>query len=166
MASPEDFHDELQETLNVLRIEWKISNFFSLTEEQGYFYQSSVFSFAGSSWNLMIFPGGDYTIQDEPTDYISVYLEANSLVEPPVTLTYTFGVKKANGTLKNIVEKKRSFTQNFAASGHQKFLRRSELLRHQRELVPSGDLIITCTMKQDGVKILDNTFPRMKLAGK
>lgn len=159
------FKDELYESSGELGIEWKVADFFFLSEEAGCYYQSPPFTFAKSTWNLQLFPGGD-NIQSDPTPYISVYLRGSNFMEPPNTVNFTLGMKKADGAVEKIVDnKKHNFDEKNSAAGQQKFYQRSEILRRKAELTPKGGFILTCTVKHGTMKTLEVATQQMKLVG-
>lgn len=159
------FKDELYESSGELGIEWKVADFFSLSEEAGCYYQSPPFTFAKSTWNLQLFPGGD-NIQNDSNSYISVYLRGSNFMELPNTVTFMLGMKKADGIVEKIVDnKKHSFDEKSSVAGQQKFYQRSEILRRKAELAPTGDFILTCTVKHNTTKTLEVATQQMKLVG-
>lgn len=136
MATFGKVHDLTKE----FNFEWKIDNFFSLSEESGKPYNSPLFSFAGESWFLSVYPNGDP--EDNSVGCIGVYLNRDLSGSPIINLTWTFGLKTVDG--KKVHEKQcaYAFGEDDMGWGSPVLLKRSTLFGRKSELVPSDILTI------------------------
>lgn len=142
---------EVSENRGEFAVEWRIKEFFSLPSEIGKFYYSSVFSFAGASWKMMIYPNGrkkcpiDGEGNKNTKGLVGLYLYRTT-PGPPILLEYSLGSKILDGK----VNPEWHCTYNFNGIngyGFGKFLNRSKLLENESELVPSGVLTVVCKIK-------------------
>ena len=130
---------EVHKTTN--GFEWRIENFFDLSEDDRYFSPSFVFN--NTSWSLGIDPNGDRG--NHSVGYIDLRLVKNP-GDFPISVEFSLALKAANG--KRILE--RHCIENFGESldrhiSH-RIITRSELVRRESELVPSGVLTVVFTM--------------------
>lgn len=93
---------EVSEISGEITVEWKINEFFSLPAKVDAFYNGPVFSFAGASWHLRIYPNGE--VEATMTDgritnsegSIGLFLRRTS-AGPPIHLEYSLGFKTMEG---------------------------------------------------------------------
>lgn len=133
----------VQNLVRKLSFEWKIDNFFSLSEK---IYVSPSFLIAGESFCLCIYPNEDNSVE--------VYLR-RKLDGPSINLAWSFGMK----TTKGKEDHERKFTCVFKKAegyGTPEFLKRSELSEKKSELVPSDVLTIVCHIECHS-KSIDDT---------
>lgn len=125
-------------------VEWRIDNFFSLTETDGEWYSSPYFPFDGETWNLWIYPNG--WSGSESQGHIDLDI-VTLLSGPPIRLEFSLSLKTVKGE-KDHAEHSTKLFEGLDTHTIRKFLSRSELLRRWSELVPSGVLTVVCTMKK------------------
>ena len=125
-------------------INWRVPNFFSLPTKDGLWYYSPGFSFAGESWNLMIYPNG--RSDHASTGYIGVYIWRQSFGRG-IHLEFSFGLKTLEGVKKEEQYRLAVF-ETTKSTGIHKFVQRSKLLGKKSELVPDDHLTIFCTLRE------------------
>lgn len=119
------------------RCEWEIPNFFSLCQTDC-FCESPSFPFANASFHLRIYP------LCSPYDFLSLYLKCDS--EPSPDVTYSFSIRKNDGTLIGTATKPYVFNQ---CNGFAKFFKGRYLRTQALELLPADTLTIICELKSD-----------------
>lgn len=124
---------------NELEMEWKISNFSSLTDN---FYNSPSFSFADECWYLAISLNGDE--DKESFGCIGLYLRRGSS-GPPINMNYTLGLKTLNGEKDSEHHRTFIFRDVYEAYGVHGCIVRSELI--ERNLIPTDVLTLFCNLK-------------------
>lgn len=138
---------DLCEIRGELKIEWKIKNFMSLSDEYNTYYDSHTFYFSGTSWELRIYPNGE--TENKSDGWLGLYIIRKS-VGAPVTLHISFSLKKADGNKDHEFNSKPVTIDKRIAKGLDKMLLRSELMERKTELIPSDELTIICTLRNNG----------------
>lgn len=124
--------------------EWKISEFSSLSSEDGSFYDSPSFCFANEFWSLRIYPNGRK--EKESFGCIGLYLMRTKSCDISIELNYTLGLKDLNG--KKFSEHHLTNNYNKAKGfGIHGCLLRSELFHRQSTLLPADVLTVFCILK-------------------
>lgn len=134
--------DENKEIGKIERIqfEWKIADFFKLTEDGKYLdYASPTFSVADASLCLKLWPNWNVRIE-----FVRLYLRSHK--KRKHTIEYYFGLKKIDGSMEHLL--------SGILEGHElcsddngNFIAKTELLKRKSELVPGNVLTIICTLK-------------------
>lgn len=119
-------------------IEWKITDFFSLFENER--FQSPIFCFANVSWYLAIFPQCS-----EKKKFIRLYLRNDILREYPVE--YSFGLTKHDGSVEQLMKGILKGNQGYNEQCEASFIKESEVRQRHSELVPSGIITIRGRLK-------------------
>lgn len=128
---------KVQNVAREFNFEWKIDNFFSLSEK---YYICTSFSLAGESWYLSIYPNG--RSEANSVGFIDVFLH-RKVNGPPISLVWSTGVKTHEGKKVRVMQFTHVF-ENSIGWGSSKFLKRSELLQKKSELVPLDALTLIC----------------------
>ena len=135
---------------NSFKLEWKIDNFFSYSEED--IRLKSPDFLACTVWYIQIAPNG--LTKHSSNGHVSLYLYSRS--ELPKTVEYRLGIKTVNNTID--YEKVDVHTFCNLGRGYHWFLKRSDLLQRKSELVPSGSLTVACTVTgKNNVSDLDSS---------
>lgn len=123
---------------------WEISDFFSVSLEDGDYICSPQFSFADTSWCLMIYPNG-WSVH-ESIGYIGMYLWRKSS-GPPIHLEYCLGLKTARGQQEKQVHRIKVFENTETATGNHKWLSRAELMERKSQLMSDDVITLFCNLK-------------------
>lgn len=125
------------------KFEWKISNFFSLSETKISYYSSPSFVFANSSLHLDLYPSG---YRKAKSGFLSVYLVNEGKI--PLHVKMTLCIKNADGTMVGGGTEDIKLGDNW---GYHSFYEKSSLEKNKSELVSSDILTIVCILelKQD-----------------
>lgn len=129
------------ELLQEKRWEWKIPNLFTTLSQTDYPYFSPSFTFMNVPFNLKIYP------PCRSLDFLSVYLECNNA--PSSDITYSFSMKKLDGTLIGTVSKSYTFS---VTNGFVEFFKGCDLREQKCELLSKGTLTIICDLKSGFAK--------------
>ena len=122
-------------------IEWQISDFFSLSViDNNESYSSPLFSFAGATWLLKMYPNG--TRMGDAC--IIVFLKRKSS-GPPIRLEFSLGLKTSTGR-DPIEHYTYLFEEADEGYGFARCPSQSEILERESELMPSGILTIFCSL--------------------
>lgn len=139
---------EVNTISNVLQseheIEWKISNFSSLSNGTDNFYESPSFSFADESWYLRVRPNGD--VSKGSVGSVGLYLMKSS-TGPPIKMTYTLGLKSFKGEKDSEFHRTYNFILGDAGYGVHGCIVKSELLERMSDLMPTDVLTLFCNLK-------------------
>lgn len=134
---------EISTSQNGEEVEWRIFDFFGLSENHRLGYSSPDFHVGGDRWNLVIFQNG----QSEHDTYGHVDLElCKKSAASYVIQKFSLSLKTVKGEKENEKECSEMF---YSWDYHSilRFISRSELSRRRFELVPDGVLTVICTMK-------------------
>lgn len=126
-----------------LFFEWNIENFLSLSVEDGSYYTSPEFELDGLSYRLVIYPNGWFG--SDSVEYIDFFLFKESC-GPPISVDFCIALK----TLSAEKDSERHCTEVFEGVdfyGFPRSISRSDLLRRESELMPSGIMTVICIMK-------------------
>ena len=129
---------------------WKINDFFSYTKGNSRFL-SPEFHALNSVWQIAIRPNG--LANDNSTGHVALYLHridngTSKLVD------FEFGIKTTNYLIVNKMKTKTAWNCSDKGWGFSKFITVSELL-HKKNLLPSGNLTLTCTLTEKGGEDFD-----------
>lgn len=127
-----------------LDVMWRITNFFSLSEEDGADHYSPFFPFRGEEWSLVIYPNG-WSKRDS-YGYVDLRL-LRLFSDHPVRQAFSLSLKNVQGEKYNEEHFTKDFEGLLSSHGFNRFISRSELSRRQSELVPGGVLTVACSMK-------------------
>ena len=139
MATIGKVHDVPKE----LNFEWRINDFFSLSEKVGESYSSPSFLLAGEFWYFRIYPNGKSEIY---SGFVSVFL-MRKLKKPTISMEWSFSLKSCDKKRIHESTHKYAFDTSGNGCGAGEFLERSMLSEKKSELVPSGSLTIICTVE-------------------
>lgn len=121
-------------------IEWEISNFFSLLADN-FHICSPMFCFANSStWYFQMH--GENSLDP---NFMALYLCNNRIRE--YSVEYSFGIKKRGCEVEPLL--RRVMPGNELVTDRWKFIKRSEVLQRNLELVPFGNFTVSCKLKCD-----------------
>lgn len=126
-------------------IEWKISNFSSLSEETGNCYFSPAFSFANNSWCLKIYPNGQPSKMSVGCIGLYLYLRKSSF-NLPISIEFTLGLKKLYGGKMSEHHYEYTFKSGNGYGVYGCFCR-SELFEEKSDLLPADVLTVFCNLK-------------------
>ena len=148
------------------RIEWKIVDFLSISEDQNYIrYASPTFCFANVQWHLRIWPKGILPCSSE---FVTLYLLRH--VKQELSMEYNLGLKRCDSNVEQLVTG--VLKQNSTCSDDILLIRKSDLMQRKSELLPCNIFTVTCTLKvintnshSSQPNLLDKTEP-LKLIGK
>lgn len=138
--------------------EWKIPNFSSLCQAEKY-YHSSPFTFVNMSFYLRIFP------LRKGYDSLSLFLMSDS--ETSSDVTYSFSIKKYDGTLIGTKIATKSCGLRDQVDGFFSLSERSNLIKQKSELLPGDTLTIICELfaeKQTLISVKEATILKEKAA--
>lgn len=125
--------------------EWKIKNFFRLSEEIDKYYMSPKFYFCGASWQMWLYPNGQTRHNSEK--WIGLYLQKMSN-GAPVTVDFSFSLKTLDGeTYVDESSFRDDFVEMDVGVGIDKLISRLELIEKKCQLAASEDLIVICILK-------------------
>ncbi|XP_036063319.1 speckle-type POZ protein-like [Onychomys torridus] len=135
---------------------WTISNFRFILEEMWGHIRSPTFSIgANEKWCLRVHPNG---INEERTNYLSVYLVLLSCQKNHVWAKFQFWIISAEGEKTRLMRSPRAFVFVPRYSwGFKKFIRRDFLLSHAEWLLPDDKFTLHCKVSvfQDSFSISD-----------
>lgn len=138
---------DLCEIPGELIIEWKVKNFMSLSDEYNTYYDSHTFYFSGTSWELRIYPNGE--TENKSDGWLGLYIMRKS-IGSPVTLRISFALKKSDGNKDHECNIGPVTIDKKIGRGWHKMLLRSVLMERKTELIPSDELTIICTLRNNG----------------
>ena len=130
-----------------LDFEWRIDNFFSISERVEKHFFSPSFLLAGEFWKLKIYPNGK-----KYSGFVSLYLLRNYTYfngseDPTISVEWSFSLETCDKKRAHEIQLEYEFDYTDEEYGIPKFLERSLLLEKKSELVPSGNLTLVCTVK-------------------
>ena len=134
---------ELEEIPKELTVQWKIIEFFSISEEVCI---SRFFSFTNECWYLRMYPNGNKRISGT-NGCISVYLCRKSSISP-IKLKFSLSVKATAKEKVSETHQTYIFRVAEEGCGVHKLISKLELLEKKSELMPSDILTILCTLKR------------------
>lgn len=125
-------------------IQWKISNFSSLSGENSNFYVSPSFNFYGESWYLRLYPNGRQLIKS--VGCIGLYLMRETSLSA-INIEYTLGLKRLNG--KKYLEHFRTNVYKDKGEGYgvHNCIFRSEVFDRKSDLLPADVLTVFCNLQ-------------------
>ncbi|XP_049997577.1 speckle-type POZ protein-like [Alexandromys fortis] len=122
---------------------WTIHNFRFILEEMRDSIRSPTFSMRDNDkWCLRVHPKG---VDEESSDYLSVYLELLSSPKSPLAVRFKFWIVNAKGKNNEPVTSAKDF--NFlpgSQSGYKMFILRDFLLDHSHDLLPDDHFTLLC----------------------
>lgn len=124
--------------------EWRIANFFSLSERDSAWYCSPAFSFGGETWYLEMLPNGWSNC--DSSGHVDLHLW-NDSSDQLIRQEFSLSLKAVKGEKYNEEHCTKDFDDYDYSHELNLFVPRSELSRRQSELVPDGVLTVVCTMK-------------------
>ena len=117
---------ELKGIKDDLELEWQISDFFNLSDEQNISYKSPVFDFAGAPWYIKLYPNGHNTKDSIGSiDCYLIKVETNH----SVTLQYEFGLKKIDGKIDKECRATHAFPEKADGRGCTRLISRVNFLK-------------------------------------
>lgn len=141
------------ETFEFKQITWKISNVLSLPDTVDYKVQSQSFSFACSSWKLLMFPYGQTEYKTE--GYVDLMIVRLNSPFPEHSVFFKFCFKTIDGeefeSYSDIVK----FHSNFANRGVIRYIKKSIFMNKKDSIVQNGVLTIICQMRIEKIAVID-----------
>lgn len=135
---------------NVLRkgyeIEWKITNFSTLSDESCIYYHSPQFSFDDKSWYLRIYPNGHPWRKSVGCIGLYLFLE-KSRFDISIRIEFTLGLKKLHGKKLSEHHYEYTFKNDDRGYGVRGCFCRSELFEEKSDFLPNDVLTIFCHFK-------------------
>lgn len=135
---------DLCETKAEVTFEWKIKEFYSLSQEINYHYDSNTFHFSGISWEIWIYPNGQAEYSSD--GWIGLYIKRIS-TGYPVTVNYSLSLKSAGGKNNPSTTSTNVFAEKYHGWGRAQVISRSDLVERKSDLTPSDTLTVICTLK-------------------
>lgn len=135
---------------NVLRrgyeVEWKISNFSTLSDVTGTYYHSPIFSDVHIPWYLRIYPNGQS--RNKSIGCIGLYLFlGESWSGLPISAEFSLGLKKLHGKKLSEHHYEYIFQSDGRGYGVRGCFCRSELFDEKSDFLPSDVLTVFCNFK-------------------
>ena len=125
--------------LEKLEVEWRIADFFSITEDRNYYrYTSPIFSFAKCQWLLRLWPKWR-----DASEFMTVYVLRNK--GGGTSVEYHIGLRKFDGNVQQFVSG--TMINETIISEGSPLIKKSELLQRKSEFAPCNILTVTCIIK-------------------
>lgn len=146
---------EVSETQSEVEVQWRIPDFFTLSDKVDDCYISPTFYFAGTSWYVQIHPNGETT--RDSSGHIGIFLVRGDS-GPAISVKYHLKVvgSKENKEFSSTAD----FTTKGCGWGISKIMVRSNLLERKSEFAPGDVVTIRCSLKHDGLRDLETSLCR------
>lgn len=123
----------------IKHFKWTILDFFTIVQDKTCkYYDCPNFPFADTSWHLRLYPNWN-------NSYEFTELELYKQMKREYLVEYNFGFKKCDGSIEYLLSG--ILKGNKMSNDVVKFVKKSELLLRQPELVPGNVLTIVGTLK-------------------
>lgn len=124
--------------------DWQIPRFISLPTKPDECEDSHIFSFAGESWYMCIYPMG--ITKFNKVGHVGLYLKKCRSLKS-INLEYTFSLRTLEGEKFQEEHCMDNFTNAAKRHGICSYITRQQLFKNKSELLPDGTLTVVCTMK-------------------
>lgn len=151
-------HGKLRETLDEIEIEWRIPEFFSVTNKADDYIFSPAFCFSSSYWYLLIYPYGRNNIS---TEHVGLFLmKADSGGEISVNVSLKIASDNKENSITRTYTK--VFGKKFSLVGYSRFMTQIRLLERKCEFAPLDVVTVICSMKLQDQQELESKHITIK----